>query len=685
METLNCPAGLSVLFQSIVSRVMEPKSIISESGKAPAEMRRSAPRKRCVRAIATLMGSSVLSLGVTVLLPDQAQASGLLEHSRQGHSSSLRSAAHFPTVCGEAKARIPGESIEGQSKIDASAVKIGGASSQPAPIEEAGFQSRKGQGEVGSVQTSPNCYGDRSLDLRAKPAFDDGGFGTLPRNRSGFTVPVLGETSGRRRLASPILMLGDDRAHGIASGNNFAVVRVILKAVEEPSLDTSDLSGAVRLTPSRAALISHPSPEIYEGVVPVGDPTGTEKIAPYGALVPLGIQVSGQTEPEPEVDVPDAPERAGDLTLDVTAIAGFETNPFLIELPDTGTASLRLSVVPTFSRQGALGDLRISARIEHIEYARNYDSVQNAGADLGSRFVLSEQVEGTVDLSFDSGVFVTDLTGFGPFDGAPDDTEPLSGVDDITLLGLDQRRTQYQAAGGLLFQLSERDELETAMSFRADRYGSEDSPGLEETDFLSGRVSYAHQVNGELTIGVAFDASEIDFVEQSLGRITTIFPQLIVELSLSPNWQLTGSSGVARIRSSTDSSEETTTAVAGDVSLCRSGVRADFCLIGTRQVVPLGIGGGGLQSRVGASYSYRLSERETLSLSADYGRASETSGFSGSTIETIGEYLRYELDLSERITLSADARYTELRSDLGPDVSNFQALVGLTGRLGRAR
>jgi hypothetical protein len=557
------------------------------------------------------------------------------------------------------------------------------AFAQSAPNEEAGVQSQGSQDGIGLVPASIKTDGGRSSNARVEITSDGADIGVNGRNTPRLKVPVFGDFAGNHRSSMPTLTLEDNRAHGSVSGYSIGFTRILLKPLDETMVAKSDLSEFAKVMPSHGPFISPLVAELYEADVPVSYEIG-DTLALAGSPIPLGAQVSTGTGSEVMSDA-DVTERAGGFSLDVSATAGFETNPFLIDLPDTGTASLRLSLLPTFSSQGARGDVRVSARIEQIEYTGNYDAVQNVGADFRSRFTLNERLQGNVDLSFDSGVFVTNLAGLGPVDGAPDEVGVLPGGDDITLLGLDQRRTQYQAGGGLRYQLSERDELDVSMSFRADRFGQQDSQDLQESDFLTGRMSYARQVSSGLTIGVAVDASSIDFVEQSLGGISTISPQAIVVLAFSPTWELTGSLGVASIRSDTGFSEETSTAFSGDVSICRSGVRANLCLTGARQVVPFGIGGAGLQSNVGASYSLRLSERETFSLSANYGKASEAFLAQGGGIETVSAFLGYQLELAERVRLSADARYTDLRVDLGANVSNFQALVGVTVSLGRAR
>ncbi|AOL22376.1 hypothetical protein Ga0102493_111349 [Erythrobacter litoralis] len=557
---------------------------------------------------------------------------------------------------------------------------IGSAIARSAPRSGAKAQSKRSQEVLTTTKTGDGW----STNPRVSIASDDTNIGENARNLSHPKVLLPGDVAKGFPLPVPPLMLDDDRTHRSASGYEIGLPRTSLKALDEAMAVRSSSSSFANAMPSIATFISPPFPEWYDLNVPVIHEIGVDTIAQPGTLIPLGAQVSTGTVPE-ITDNADPSGRIGDFALEISAIAGFETNPFLFDLPETGTASLRLSFSPTFTRQGPKGDLRVGARIEHIEYAENFDAVQNVGANLESRFILDERLEGNVDLSYDSGVFVTNLADLGLVNGAPDDVGPVPGGGDVTLLGLDQPRTEYQAGGGLRYRLSERDDLDLSMSFRADRFGGQDIPGLVETNFLFGRISYARQVGSGLAVGVAFEASNIDLVEPPSGRIATISPQVLADFAFSPSWELSVSLGLTSIRSDTDFSEENSKALAGDVSICRSGIRANLCLTGARQVVPLGIGGAGLQSNVGASYSLSLSEREIFSLSADYGKASETFLAEGLTFETINGFLSYQLELTDRIRLSADARYTDLRVDLGPDVSNFQALLGFTVSLGRTQ
>lgn len=634
-----------------------------------------------------VLTGAALASEASALSLDLARAPAAWGHHRHEFSSSPKATTNFPPVSDGRKARVPEDRL-GSRMIDPMGFST--------PVLESGEISPLLDFGVPSDQVPPLALGlaiqtngriaecgERSTwsEGADNGAHSDTNICVNDRNKPRLDVLVPGDVAETPRLSMPTL--DHNRAHGSVSGDGIGSARISLNALDETMVVQSVSSGSANGMPSRVADISLPSVGSYEAGVPVSHELG-DAPAIAGAVIPFGVQATTGTGSELPSDA-DVIGRAGDFSLDASATAGFESNPFLIDLPDTGTASLRLSLLPTFTREGARGDVRVSARIEHIEYTASYDAVLNAGADFSSRLVLNERLEGNVELSFDSGVLATNFAGLEPVDGVPGDPGVLPGGGDITLLGLDQRRTEYRAGGGLRFQLSPRDELAVSMSFRADRFEEQDLDDLQETDFLTGRVAYVRQVSSGLEIGVAVDASNIDFVDQSLNAISTISPQAIVSLALSPTWELAGSLGVAIVQSETDLSEETSTTLSGDVSICRIGVRANLCFTGARQVVPLGIGGAGLQTTVGASYSFSLSEREMFSLSADYGNADEGFLAEDGETETINGLLSYQIQLAERVRLSAIARYTDLRTNFSPNVSNFQALIGLTVSMGRAR
>ena len=371
-------------------------------------------------------------------------------------------------------------------------------------------------------------------------------------------------------------------------------------------------------------------------------------------------------------------------SLVATASAGFDSNPFLGNFDDASAASIRMQLVPTLSRSSERNTFRLSGRAEHIEYLGRYQSLQNYGADLATSHKVTERLEIDTGLLFSSNVLATNVA--NPFfvdDLSPGAPLPPTG-NDITILGQGQRRTQFGADAGLTYTLSERDQLRWTLTGRADRF---DQAGLTESNFLAQQVQYSHQLDEGLSVGAVIDASLIDFVGATDGKARTVSPQLQVRAALTPRLEVNGSVGLAITRLEFGGLEETTTAFAGNLSLCNRGERSNFCITGSRQVLPAAIGGALLQTTAGFSYSLRVSERDTLQLSGNYATASQpvTNTVGPSDFESINGFVRYERQLDERLRLFVITGYLNTSGNLPLDATNFQALIGITSNLGQTR
>ncbi|MDC8753614.1 hypothetical protein OIK40_03045 [Erythrobacter sp. sf7] len=371
-------------------------------------------------------------------------------------------------------------------------------------------------------------------------------------------------------------------------------------------------------------------------------------------------------------------------SLVATASAGFDSNPFLGGFDDTSAASIRFQLAPSLSRSSERNTFRLSGRVEHIEYLGRYESLQNFGADLAASHRATERLEIDGGLLLSSNVLATNLA--NPFfvdDLAPDVPLPPTG-NDITVLGQGQRRTQFGADAGLTYTMSERDQLRWSLTGRADRF---EGDGLIESNFLAQQLQYSRQLDEGLSIGAIVDASLIDFIGASGGSARTITPQLQVRADLSPRLEVTGSVGAAITRLEFGDLEDTTTAVAGNLSLCNRGERSNLCVNGSRQVLPAAIGGALLQTTAGFSYSLQVSERDTLQFSGNYATASQpvTNVVGPNDFESINGFVRYERQLDERLRLFVSGGYLNTTGNLPGGATNVQGLVGITFNLGRSR
>jgi len=370
-------------------------------------------------------------------------------------------------------------------------------------------------------------------------------------------------------------------------------------------------------------------------------------------------------------------------SLVATASVGFDSNPFLSDRENPEVAAFRLQLTPSITRSDGRSSFRASGRVEHIEYLGKYGSLQNFGADLAGRHKINERLEANGGVLFRSDILGTDLTNpLSNDEGVTPDIPIIPGGNDVTILGQRQRRTQYGADTGLAFTPSERDELRWGIAWRSDRFGA---TGLSDSDFFSQQLRYSRQVSADLAIGTVVDASIIEFRNSAFGDAQTVTPQALVVLSLSERLKATGSFGIALTRIETATGDETTRAFAGNLSLCYGGELSNLCLTGARQVLPSAVGGARVQTTGGLSYSLRLSERDRLQLGGNYSTASQPLAALGNEFESINAFARYERDISERSRLFVSGGYLDTSGENALKATNFQAVVGITIKLGNGR
>lgn len=378
---------------------------------------------------------------------------------------------------------------------------------------------------------------------------------------------------------------------------------------------------------------------------------------------------------------PAAAQTGSDVS--VTASTAYDSNPFLAFGNDTETASFRLELAPSVYRSDGISSLKVSGRVEHVEYMRRYDSAQNLSANVAASHRFSERLDATANFSISSSVSTTDFVGpIGVGDEVGSGDLPLPIDNDITLLGDRQRRNQAAADATLRYTPSEFDEIRWSSSARANRYGA---ARLQDSDYASQRLAYSRRINDGFMIGGLVDASISNFRDTRVGDARTLSPQLSVSALLGARLQASGSFGVAFTRTNLAVGRDTSTTFAGNATLCHKGSLSNFCVNGSRQVLPSAIGGVRKQTSAGATYSLRLSERETVQLGGSYSVASAPLAGAGGDFESIRGYARYERLLNERTRLFASAGYSDTSDDLGARRSNIQGAVGIVFKFGNTR
>jgi hypothetical protein len=364
----------------------------------------------------------------------------------------------------------------------------------------------------------------------------------------------------------------------------------------------------------------------------------------------------------------------------VTATTAYDSNPFLAFGGDTEVASFRLELAPSVYRSDGISSIKVSGRVEHVEYMRLYDSAQNLSANVSASHRINERVDVAATVSISSSISTTDFSGpVGDGEQLGPDDLPLPIDNDITLLGDRQRRNSAAADASLRYTPSEFDEIRWSSSVRANRYGS---ARLEDSDYASQRIAYSRRINRGLLIGGLIDASVSNFKDGRIGDAKTLSPQLSASAMLGSRLQASGSVGLSFTRTELATGRDSSTAITGNASICYKGSLSNFCLNGQRQVLPSAIGGVRKQTSIGTTYSLRLSERETVQFGGNYSTASAPLTGVGGDFESIRSYARYERLLSERTRLFASAGYSDTSDDLGIRRSNFQGAIGITFKFG---
>lgn len=474
--------------------------------------------------------------------------------------------------------------------------------------------------------------------------------------------------------------LGTENLSGVdAVIEQDGVTLVKVGALVEMLSEQFDFAELARIRSSDARLHYLPVEALQRAGIPVTYDRGNETLRLTTGLAQASGNAQGGGGAGGDAGTASA-GAIGNKSLLATASVGFDSNPFLSDGDSPEAVSLRLQLNPSITRSDGRSSVRASGRVEHIEYLGEYGSLQNFGADVSGRYKLNERLEANAAALFRSDILATDLT--NPLStgvGIDPDIPVIPGGNDVTILGQRQRRTQYGADTGLTFTPSERDQISWSLAWRSDRFGSD---GLSDSDFFSQQLRYSRQVSADLTLGAIVDASIINFTNANFGDAQTVTPQALVVLSLSERLKATGSLGFALTRIETPAGDETTRAVAGNLSLCYEGERSNFCLNGSRQVLPSAIGGARVQTVAGLTYSLRLSERESLQLGGNYSTASQPLATIGNDFESINAFARYERRLSERSRLFVSGGYLDTSGNNAVNATNLQAVMGITINLG---
>jgi len=342
----------------------------------------------------------------------------------------------------------------------------------------------------------------------------------------------------------------------------------------------------------------------------------------------IGVVALGLTASMP------AAAQSIDLSATVEGAAGYAVNPQLRPGERGGAGFGRVSISPVLSRATALSQTVLSGSYRREQYFSSFGRTQSITASLGHNQAFTEHLRGNIGVNYtqaDNLLLNPDID--------------LSQVNSLT----DGRKTKsLSAQAGLSWTIGADDSVNLSGQYAHSRSGT----GLLANSYnqYSGDVSYLHAISAWTRIGVR---SSYSYFDNSAFSSTSIGPGVVIDHSFTPIWKLNGDVGIIIQRSGAPVNS-TSTSLGFHLSLCGTYPRTTMCLLAGRQTSASAFGGQQVQTNVGASYSYKLTELSSISASANYGRNGGGAPNSGSS-QVFRASANYNRTLTERISIGVEA------------------------------
>lgn len=363
--------------------------------------------------------------------------------------------------------------------------------------------------------------------------------------------------------------------------------------------------------------------------------------------------------------------------IDLSAGAGYSTNPFLSELGNSDSAFLEAAIRPNLSLIDDRGRSELGAYYSRSEYLRNgIKPSESYGGTARSNRKLSEKVDVRALLGYDSSI-VGSADAEGNFDPS------LPQFPDIGLIGRQQRREMFNASVGATLRPNARESWTVDFDGSKVRYPGETFFNANYKSY-GGRLGYSRAISETTSIGATVGYTQVDY--DSAGQDSRIIsPQLTYSTRFAGGWSVSAALGVSFTQRQLIGRNDNSAALSGSLQGCRETERSNLCVGGSRATSATGIGGARTQTDLYATYSYRLSPRSTISSRISY----SINGNDGLLLPGNREYLSANADfshqLSERLRLTASAGYRDAYGrSISPD-ADIRGSVGMAYTLGDRR
>ncbi len=383
-----------------------------------------------------------------------------------------------------------------------------------------------------------------------------------------------------------------------------------------------------------------------------------------------------------------AQELRGEVTVSAGAV--IVDNPYL-ETNDAGvTAGANLQVQPRLTYDNSVTRVDLVALAQGKAYADSYDFEDNYAVSTALRHRFSDRMQLRATGGLTSNVARgTDLLGGAfPTDGPalPGTPAPLP-IEDITVIGQRGRTTTLSLGTGVDWTVDARNQLSFDHTFQRSSF---DQPNTSNYNIYQGEARYTRVLTERTSVGLIAGYQVSDFGDPLSPDAGSVLGLASIAHRLSEAWSLSASVGVNRTRidASPVQPRQTRTTLATRVNLCRRDSRETFCVDLRRQPQPAATGSVRNSTVIAANYSYRLSERDNVTLGGIYSRSSalrDIGPIIDGPTDFIGVRGRYTRRISERLSGYAEASVDRI-SGANQSIEPRKLIgVGVSYTFGRGR
>ena len=370
-------------------------------------------------------------------------------------------------------------------------------------------------------------------------------------------------------------------------------------------------------------------------------------------------------------------------TLDVSAGMREATNPYLVSGKSTDSTVASFEAKPSIEVKDDVSTFTFNGAARLDQYFRRYGTDFSGRADVAYDRHISELTHVRI-----SGGFASTMGGSRDLVQSVIGTSTgpvINPNSDVTAAGSQFRQYDYGADLRLFSNLSSHDIVELGGAVHL--YDAGSSLAQPYREFIAD-ATYRRAFSELLTVGPKVSYTNIDYRNLPAAGGEVITPALAATYKFSETLSLSASAGasIASLRQPTLGLIHTTNFV-GDLSLCDTRENSETCLRVSRSVGATSAGGVMIGTSVDAQQSWKLSDRDSLKLSASYARSDQQvasvaiPGVQGDQIALASA--TYTRQLSERLFLDLSPQFEKLWGQVIPHDANFAVLASFRYRFGQ--